>query len=187
MVYRLRCLRQCCDAGKPSSGMARGELRSTLSWAGSCRCRHAKCIRQNWVSYVLTICVSEVLRKTLTLSSEIEISKSSRRQPCCCAIDTVICFYTVACCLEHTLRVIWIGGHGCFFRTTCMSWFGVYFWVSRRYNERPNAGYVKKWVTWLSLYLLTGCESMLSSVAPISGCSVFLSDHATFPDFISLP
>ena len=59
--------------------------------------------------------------------------------------------------------------------------------MSIRYNERPNAGYVKKWVTWLSLYLLTGCESMLSSVAPISGCSVFLSDHATFPDFISLP
>ena len=28
---------------------------------------------------------------------------------------------------------------------------------------------------------------MLSSVAPISGCSAFLSDHATFPDFISLP
>ena len=59
--------------------------------------------------------------------------------------------------------------------------------MSRSYNERPNAVYVKKWVTWLSLYLLTGCESMLSSVAPISGCSVFLSDHATFPDFISLP
>ena len=56
-----------------------------------------------------------MLRKTLPLSSEIEISKSSRRQPCCCAIDTVICFYTVACCLEHTLRVIWIGRHGCFF------------------------------------------------------------------------
>ena len=45
----------------------------------------------------------------------IEISKSSRRQPCCCAIDMVICFYTVACCLLPALRVIWVGGHGCFF------------------------------------------------------------------------
>ena len=63
-------------------------------------------------------------------------------------------------------------------RTTCMSWFGVYYWASRRYSKQPNAGYVKKWVTWLSLYLLTGYESTLSSVAPISGCSVFLSDHA---------
>ena len=34
-------------------------------------------------------------------------------------------------------------------RTTCMLWFGLYYWESRRYNERPNAGYVKKWVTWL--------------------------------------
>ena len=63
-------------------------------------------------------------------------------------------------------------------RTTGMSWFGVYYWVSRRYSKQPNAGYVKKWVTWLSLYLLTGYESTLSFVAPISGCSVFLSDHA---------
>ena len=63
-------------------------------------------------------------------------------------------------------------------RTTCMSRFGVYYWVSRRYSKQPNAGYVKKWVTWLSLYLLTSYESTLSSVAPISGCSVFLSDHA---------
>ena len=37
---------------------------------------------------------------------------------------------------------------------------------------------MKKWVTWLSLYLLTGCESILSFVVSISGCSVFLSDHA---------
>ena len=63
-------------------------------------------------------------------------------------------------------------------RTTCISWFGVYYWVSRRYSKQLNAGYVKKWVTWLSLYLLTGYESTLSSVVPISGCSVFLSDHA---------
>ena len=48
--------------------------------------------------------------------------------------------------------------------------------MSIRYNEQPNAGYVKKWVTWRSLYLLTGCESILSSVAPISGCSVFSLD-----------
>ena len=37
---------------------------------------------------------------------------------------------------------------------------------------------MKKWVTWPSLYLLTGCESILSFVVSISGCSVFLSDHA---------
>ena len=37
----------CCGADKPSSGMARGELRSTLSRAGSCRCRHAKYSRKN--------------------------------------------------------------------------------------------------------------------------------------------
>ena len=37
---------------------------------------------------------------------------------------------------------------------------------------------MKKWVTWLSLYLPTGCESILSFVVSISGCSVFLSDHA---------
>ena len=57
-------------------------------------------------------------------------------------------------------------------RTTCVSWFGVCYWVSGRYDGRPNAGYVKKWVTWLLLYLLTGCESALSSVVPISGWSV---------------
>ena len=57
-------------------------------------------------------------------------------------------------------------------RTTCVSWFGAYCWVSKRYDQSPNAGYVKKWVTWLLLYLLTGCESILSSVVSISGCSV---------------
>ena len=34
-------------------------------------------------------------------------------------------------------------------RTTCILWFDVYYRVSIRYNEQPNAGYVKKWVTWL--------------------------------------
>ena len=47
--------------------------------------------------------------------SSAEGGKSSRRQPCCCAIDMVICFYTVACCLLPALRVIWVGGYGCFF------------------------------------------------------------------------
>ena len=51
--------------------------------------------------------------------------------------------------------------------------------------KQPNAGYVKKWVTWLSLYLLTGYESTLSSVAPISGCSVFFLGSCLTETFIS--
>ena len=64
-------------------------------------------------------------------------------------------------------------------RTTCMSWSGVYYWVSRRYDDQPNAGYVKKWVTWLLYHMLTCYESALSPVMLIAGCSVFLSDHAS--------
>ena len=42
---------------------ARGELRSTLSRAGSCRCRRAKECRQNWDWYAWTICMAEMLTK----------------------------------------------------------------------------------------------------------------------------
>ena len=43
-------------------------------------------------------------------------------------------------------------------RTNCVPWFGVYCWVSGRYDERPNVGYVKKWITWLSIFL--SCNSL---------------------------
>ena len=60
-------------------------------------------------------------------------------------------------------------------RTTCMSWFSVHCWVSRRYNGRPNAGYVKKWVTWLSIFLVIHYVSTLSIVNPSAGCSAFMA------------
>ena len=47
--------------------------------------------------------------------------------------------------------------------------------MSGRYDERPNAGYVKKWVTWLSIFLVIRYESTLSIVNPSAGCSAFMA------------
>ena len=40
-------------------------------------------------------------------------------------------------------------------------------------------GYKKNRVTWLSAFLITHYESILSTVSPSAGCSAFLSNHAS--------